>query len=178
MTLIGLFQMLQAQFHRLNNTARELQGVAAALRRSEAEAAKNAQALEATLRYMDQGILMIGPDGTVLAWNTRTSYLLDLPVSLLSRRPKIDQIEAYQWEMGEFDAASPDLRAAIRVGGLMKLPRLYERTRPNGRVLEVRTTSMPDGGIVRTFSDITDRKRAEERCGGGTRPGRGGAGGG
>jgi signal transduction histidine kinase/DNA-binding response OmpR family regulator len=164
LTLIGLFQMLRAQFHRLNNTARELHGVAAALRRSEAEAAKNAQALEATLRYMDQGILMMGPDGTVLAWNARTTYLLDLPLALLTRRPKIDEIEAYQWEIGEFESATPDLRSAIRVGGLMKLPRLYERTRPNGRVLEVRTTSMPDGGIVRTFSDITERKRAEERA--------------
>ena len=33
-----------------------------------------------------------------------------------------------------------------------------------GRVLEVRSTPMPDGGIVRTFSDITERKRAEERA--------------
>jgi signal transduction histidine kinase/DNA-binding response OmpR family regulator len=162
--LIGLFQMLRAQFYRLNNTARELHGVAAALRRSEAEAAKNAQALEATLRYMDQGIMMMGPDGTVLAWNARTTYLLDLPLTLLSRRPKIDQIAAYQWQMGEFDSATPDLRTAIQVGGLMKLPRLYERTRPNGRVLEVRSTSMPDGGIVRTFSDVTERKRAEDRA--------------
>ncbi len=162
--LIGLFQVLRTQFRRLNNTARELRGVAAALRRSEAEAAKNAQALEATLRYMDQGILMLGPDGTVLAWNARTVYLLDLPVGLLSRRPKIDQLEAYQWEAGEFDAATPEFRAAMRAGGTMQLPRLYERTRPNGRVLEVRTTSMPDGGLVRTFSDITERKRAEERA--------------
>jgi signal transduction histidine kinase len=37
----------------------------------------------------------------------------------------------------------------------------YERTRPNGTVLEVRTQSLPDGGIVRTFTDISDRKRNE-----------------
>jgi diguanylate cyclase (GGDEF)-like protein len=38
---------------------------------------------------------------------------------------------------------------------------LYERTRPNGAVLEVRTTPLPAGGIVRTYSDISDRKRDE-----------------
>jgi signal transduction histidine kinase/DNA-binding response OmpR family regulator len=163
-TLIGLFQLLRMQFRRLDNTARELREAAAAVRRTEADSAKTAQALEATLRYMDQGIMLIAADGTVLAWNARTTYLLDLPVALLSRKPKIDQIEAYQWEMGEFETASADLRTAIRVGGLMKLPRLYERTRPNGRVLEIRSTQMPDGGIVRTYSDITERKRAEERA--------------
>jgi signal transduction histidine kinase/DNA-binding response OmpR family regulator len=163
-TLIGLFQLLRVQFRRLDNTARELRAAAAAVRRSEADSAKTAQALEATLRYMDQGIMLIAADGTVLAWNARTTYLLDLPVALLSRKPKIDQIEAYQWEMGEFETASADLRAAIRIGGLMKLPRLYERTRPNGRVLEIRSTLMPDGGIVCTYSDITERKRAEERA--------------
>ena len=161
-TLIGLFQMLRAQFRRLDNTAQELREAAVVVRRTEAESAKTAQALETTLRYMDQGIMLIAADGTVLAWNARTTYLLDLPVSLLSRKPNIDQIEAFQWEMGEFETAPPDLRTAIRDGGLMKLPRLYERTRPNGRVLEIRSTPMPDGGIVRTYSDITERKRAEE----------------
>jgi diguanylate cyclase (GGDEF)-like protein len=39
----------------------------------------------------------------------------------------------------------------------------YERTRPNGVVLEVRTMATPDGGMVRTFTDITLRKRAEAR---------------
>ena len=39
-TLVGLFLMLRAQFHRLDDTARELHDAAAALRRSEAALAK------------------------------------------------------------------------------------------------------------------------------------------
>jgi hypothetical protein len=38
----------------------------------------------------------------------------------------------------------------------------YERTRPDGRVLEVHHNPVPDGGFVVIFSDITARKRAEE----------------
>jgi signal transduction histidine kinase/DNA-binding response OmpR family regulator len=164
LTLLGLFQLLRTQFRRLDDRARELRTTAAALRSSQEELATNSQVLETTLRYMDQGIMMIAADGSVAAWNERTTHLLDLPASLLDRKPGIDQIEAYQWQMGEFDTAPADLRAAIRAGGLMQLPFLYERTRPNGRVLEVRSTPMPGGGIVRTYSDITDRKRAEERA--------------
>src|SRR6266568_958391 len=38
----------------------------------------------------------------------------------------------------------------------------YERTRPDGRVIEVRRNPVPDGGFVLIYADITERKRAEE----------------
>src|SRR5436305_660126 len=38
----------------------------------------------------------------------------------------------------------------------------YERTRPDGRVIEVRRNSVPEGGFVLIYADITERKRAEE----------------
>src|ERR1700751_407473 len=36
-----------------------------------------------------------------------------------------------------------------------------ERTRPDGRVIEVRSNPVPGGGVVLIYSDITERKRAE-----------------
>ena len=48
-------------------------------------------------------------------------------------------------------------------GGLDHRHPVYERTRPNGTVLEVRSMPTPDGGLVRTFTDITERKQAEAR---------------
>jgi signal transduction histidine kinase len=36
-----------------------------------------------------------------------------------------------------------------------------ERTRPDGRVIEVRANPVPGGGIVIIYSDVTERKRAE-----------------
>jgi diguanylate cyclase (GGDEF)-like protein len=38
-----------------------------------------------------------------------------------------------------------------------------ERTRPDGRVLEIRGMPLAGGGFVTTYMDITERKRAEER---------------
>ncbi len=37
----------------------------------------------------------------------------------------------------------------------------FERTRPNGRTIEVRGTPLPDGGFVTIYTDITERKEAE-----------------
>jgi hypothetical protein len=39
----------------------------------------------------------------------------------------------------------------------------YERTRPDGAVLEIRPSPIAGGGVVRTYTDITQRKRAEEK---------------
>src|SRR5204862_2928443 len=36
-----------------------------------------------------------------------------------------------------------------------------ERTRPDGRVIEVRRNAVQDGGFVLIYSDITERKRSE-----------------
>ncbi|MGL4443371.1 MAG: response regulator, partial [Alsobacter sp.] len=37
---------------------------------------------------------------------------------------------------------------------------VYERARPNGIILEIRNTPLPGGGIVRTYTDITERTNA------------------
>jgi len=38
----------------------------------------------------------------------------------------------------------------------------FERTRPDGRIIEVRHNPMPDGGFVLIYGDITERKQSEE----------------
>jgi len=38
-----------------------------------------------------------------------------------------------------------------------------ERTRPDGRVIEVRRNPVPDGGFVLIYSDVTERKRLEDQ---------------
>jgi signal transduction histidine kinase len=49
--------------------------------------------------------------------------------------------------------------AGARSGGLG--PAAYERQRRDGRVLEVQTRRLPDGGAVRTYSDVTERRQNE-----------------
>jgi signal transduction histidine kinase/CheY-like chemotaxis protein len=154
-TLLGLFQLLRTQFRRIADTAGDL-------RRSEAALAAKSQVLETTLRYMDQGIMMITADREVVAWNTRAAVLLDLPEELLTKQPRFDEVQAYQWQAGEFSQTPDSLITAFRTNGILNVPHVYERRRPNGLVLEIRSVPMPDGGLVRTYTDITNRKLAEE----------------
>ena len=117
--------------------------------------------LEATLATMDQGLALIDPSGRVLVANKRLAELLGLPPEFLAARPHVHEVRALQEQAGEYDATSAEFQRWIRAGELIPRERTYERTRPNGTVLEVRSVPMPDGGVVRTYSDITARRKAE-----------------
>jgi diguanylate cyclase (GGDEF)-like protein/PAS domain S-box-containing protein len=118
--------------------------------------------LGVTLDNVDQGIMMIDAEHYVRLYNKRFVDLLSLPRSILTDPLHFRQIIEYQWSIKEFGGASEDIVNWIKAGGIFKSPAVYERRRPNGTMLEIRTTLLPDGGAVRTFSDITDRKLKEE----------------
>lgn len=124
---------------------------------------KTRRSLRATLGNMSQGIMMIDADGRVPVINQRAIELLGLPPGLLQRAKTFEDILQWQLEQGEFAAPETggvDVGALARMGGIG--PQAYERRRRNGTVLEVRTRLIEDGGAVRTYTDITERKRNEE----------------
>ena len=47
----------------------------------------------------------------------------------------------------------------VRKGGIEHRPDVYERERPDGSVIEVRSIPLAGGGVVRTFTDVTERHR-------------------
>jgi signal transduction histidine kinase/DNA-binding response OmpR family regulator len=177
-TLLLLFRALTTQFRRIarseaslaqrnaeqETTRARLESQAEALRRSEADAAEKSAVLQTTLEFMDQGIAMVNADRVVEVCNARAMQMLDLPAELMSGRPRFADVVAWQWKTQEFGVAPEKTQAFVRSGDILDQPHLYQRTRPNGMVLEVRSTPLPGGGVVRTYTDVTERKAAEERA--------------
>src|SRR5205823_940486 len=62
---------------------------------------------------------------------------------------------------GEFGAEADPEAELQRYTENAGLHYSFERTRPDGRVLEVRHNPVPDGGFVLIYSDITAHKRSE-----------------
>jgi PAS domain S-box-containing protein len=120
--------------------------------------------LEITLDHMDQGLMMFDEHGTVQVCNRRAIELLDLPAELMTAKPTFAAVREYQLRSGEFDNETEAFRSWVRTSGFEGKHQVYERIRPNGTVLEIRTVPLPDGGAVRTYTDITAR-RAAERAG-------------
>ena len=46
---------------------------------------------------------------------------------------------------------------------MLDVPDVYERRRPNGRVLEIRSIPLTGGGAVRTYTDVTEHRAASEQ---------------
>ncbi|HEX8664972.1 MAG TPA: PAS-domain containing protein, partial [Beijerinckiaceae bacterium] len=142
------------------------QKAAEALKASEERTAEKSAVLEATLENMGQGILMIAPDLTVPVMNRRLKELLDLPDALFERPVTFPEVVRWQWDNGEFGPGGAlvedeTVRAHLTSPDLAGMPQVYTRRRPNGTTLEIRTTALPSGGWVRTYTDITDHERAE-----------------
>jgi two-component system, NtrC family, sensor kinase len=117
--------------------------------------------LRVTFDNMGDGVVMFDATGRLTAWNRNFQQLIELPESFLAGRPTRVEYFRYLADRGEF--ASADLEAQLgRTVDDTGLEMRYERTRPDGRIIEVRRNPVPDGGFVLIYADITERKRAEE----------------
>ncbi|AWN52769.1 PAS-domain containing protein [Methylobacterium sp. 17Sr1-1] len=133
-----------------------------ARRKAEAALQRKKALLDATLANMDQGVLLIDTAGIVQLCNERAIDLLGLPPEYRHGHPTLAELVAWQSASGEFgDAAAERPPWLALTGDLLGAPPVYERTRPDGTVLEVRTVRLAEGGAIRTVSDVTERKRRE-----------------
>jgi diguanylate cyclase (GGDEF)-like protein len=129
---------------------------------SEARFAAQSALLETTLDHMNQGLTVTDARGYVAVCNRRAMEMLDLPAAMMTAHPHTVDVIDFQTRQGEFavtDAAPID--PALLFGNQAT----YERRRPNGTVIEIHSVPLPDGGMVRTFTDITARTTAAEMLG-------------
>jgi signal transduction histidine kinase len=116
--------------------------------------------LRVTFDNMVDGVAMFDEALHLAAWNRNFQQLLDLPEEFLAERHDFDTYIRYLVQRGEFGETAPEkeiARLRARIGDHYS----YERTRPEGTIIEVRHNPMPGGGIVLIYSDITERKRSE-----------------
>jgi len=97
----------------------------------------------------------------LVAWNHHFQEMFNLPTICSNSTAPTRSISAFspRGDFGSGHDAEEQLNALVATSDQAGI---YERTRPDGRVLEIRRNPVPDGGFVLIFSDITERKRSEE----------------
>jgi PAS domain S-box-containing protein len=126
------------------------------------EVRQRQEELRITFENMGDGVAMFDETQHLVAWNGKFQQIFDLPDDLLKQRRTYEEHLRFLADKGYFGAnvdTAEQIHALVASTGQSYG---YERTLPDGRVIEIRRNPVPDGGFVLIFSDITERKRSEE----------------
>jgi diguanylate cyclase (GGDEF)-like protein len=129
--------------------------------RSEAGAKQKSEQLKLTLEHMNQGIMLVTKDKEIPIINKRCGELLNLPKGFIDHPLRFDELAPFQIERGAGQLHA-DLAMVAESGAVAAdTCAVFEDVRPDGSVIEVRRTPLPEGGFVQTFTDVTKRRQAE-----------------
>lgn len=118
----------------------------------------NRDLLQTALDQMEQGITVFDRDLGLICWNRQYRTLFDLPDEMGQVGISLDQILRYLAQRGDIPAEQrvPMLDRLTSFAGPWPM-----ELKTSGRILELRSNPMPDGGIVATYADISASVEAD-----------------
>jgi adenylate cyclase len=131
------------------------------IRQRTAELQQRGAVLRVTFDNMVHGVLMFDREQKVAAWNRQVTKLLDLPETFLAGEPSFADFIRLLAQRGEYGAVDVEVEVQRLISEAGQ-HRTFERSRPDGTVLEIRHNPLPDGEMVIIYTDVTERKRYEE----------------
>lgn len=121
----------------------------------------NRDLLQSALDQVRHGLSVYDKEMRLICWNRQFRELLNLPPELGRVGVPLDLILRVCAERGDFGPGPVEGLVSDRLMRLAVTKETFQETlHGRDRVIEIRTSPMPQGGIVTTFSDITDRVTA------------------
>lgn len=126
--------------------------------RAEEAAERRAATLQAMIENMRHGVALFGADRRLMAANRLLQDLAGFPEGALRQGRRLDDLVDEQFAG---DPAPERAHATLALEADLSRPLRHIRPAPDGRLLEVTSDPMPDGGFVIGITDITALARAE-----------------
>lgn len=120
---------------------------------------QNRDLLQIALDQMEQGITVFDREFRLTCWNRQFRTLFDLPDEFGQVGTRFTSIVDHL--AARSDIAKQSERDIINRIGQFGTPWQMELA-TSDRIVEIRSNPMPDGGVVTTYTDITQRVRADE----------------
>ncbi len=118
------------------------------------------QLLETVIEHLPCGLAVYDENLRHVVSNRRMHRQHDLPEGLLAAPGAgLDTVIEHKARTGELGPGDPQALARERVTlSRTNQPMVFERVRPNGMQLEIRTAPMPNGWQVHMSTDVTEQK--------------------
>ena len=117
--------------------------------------------LEAVIENFPGGISLFDSDLQMVLCNEQQKVLLDYPDELFADGfPTLEGLFRFNASRGEYGPGDIEEHVARRMMLVhQRKAHVFERTRPNGTIVEVRGMPIAGGGFVTTYLDVTDQRR-------------------
>lgn len=122
----------------------------------------NRDILQHAIDVARQGITVFDRDLRLVCWNREFRDLFGLPSDMLHAGTALDEIIRFNAERGVYGPGPSDEHLAIRLETLMRGGEPLRLNLSSGRIVEVRSALMPDGGLVATYIDATAQAESEQ----------------
>jgi diguanylate cyclase (GGDEF)-like protein len=119
--------------------------------------------LQAIVDNFPGGISLLDADLRLIVTSYGARKLLQLPDELFANGPVLlEDVFRFNAQRGEYGVGDVEEQVASRIA-LARLGQahVFERTRPDGTVIEVRGVPVDRGGFITTYTDVTERHRSE-----------------
>ena len=119
--------------------------------------------LQHGLDHARQGVTVFDQELRLMCWNRAFQDLFNLPTDLIRFGVGLDEIVNDNARRGLYGKSPSADVIAKRIASLVQETepkRLY--IQPSGMVIEIRSNHLPDGGLVTTYTDITETVAAEK----------------
>ena len=133
---------------------------ARAVRRMANDIREQSNLLATVVESMKDGLSVFDRDGRLITWNRQYPTLLNLKREKIAHGMSLEDIQRLLPEQVADGSGAPSALAEFNRARQAQAYR-FELAFAGGRVVEIRSNPMPDGGFVTLYSDLTERRAVE-----------------